>query len=1014
MRKPSFWNRSLNNSRKSHKTRGSRQRRSHVRRDVFLGVEWLEDRRLLAAGALDTTFGTGGQVVDDLGVGKDEEIYASAIQADGKLVVAGMVRTPGGSGRDFLIARFNSNGSLDAGFGPGGKFVMNVSDPDTTNLDDQVNDLVVLPDGRILAVGTATKATGPGQDKKGFALVQLTSDGVLDTSFDGDGKLITVLQDLQGNNIASNASSVALQSDGRIVVGGTSTATAASGTRGDFAVARFNPSGTFDTTFDTDGYTIVDVDSSSSGFAVDVLSDIAIQSDGKIVAVGHGDTNDLDNSPNTTQTSQDLVMMRFNTSGSLDTSFSVDGKVVTDVASGSQDFASTVVVQTDGKIVVGGRATISASSSDNDFVIARYIDNGTRDTSFTPSGVLFIPFADNSDFAEDLVIQPDGKYVIGGNIVSSADKSEFGLARVLPSGQLDTSFGTGGRARTQFASTQSIQSGELLLQHDGKIHVAGWVEETGHSSNIAMARFESDLVVRTITGTSTVNEGAPYTLYLWSTDPTTSQWTINWGDGDETVTGNVASVTHVYADGNANYTISATVTATTNTTVPIGSTVSVTVKNVPPTATITGAPTTSPIDTAINLTSTVTDPGASDTHAYVWTVTKDNNSYPVVNNTNAAFTFTPDASGTYVVTLTVTDDDGLDTDNKTITVVENTQPVITTLLFGQAAINENGTAILTGTYHDPDAGDMHTVDIDWDGDGIFDFVGEIVTDGSFMLTHLYADDEPGAASDTISVGVRLKDSEDATATGSASLTVNNLAPMVAVNSATVTVGEGQTATNGGTFADVAGDTVSLTATFGTVVKNVDGTWSWSAATGDGPSTQTVTVTASDEDSGSASVNFTLTVNNLAPMVAVNSATVTVGEGQTATNGGTFADVAGDTVFLTATFGTVVKNVDGTWSWSAATGDGPSTQTVTVTASDEDGGSASVNFTLTVNNLAPMVAVNGATVTVGEGQTATNGGTFADVAGDTVFLTATFGTWSRTLMAPGAGLPRPATARRRRR
>ena len=143
-----------------------------------------------------------------------------------------------------------------------------------------------------------------------------------------------------------------------------------------------------------------------------------------------------------------------------------------------------------------------------------------------------------------------------------------------------------------------------------------------------------------------------------------------------------------------------------------------------------------------------------------------------------------------------------------------------------------------------------------------------------------------------------------------------------------------------------------------MVKNVDGTWSWSAATGDGPSTQTVTVTASDEDGGSASVNFTLTVNNLAPMVAVNSATVTVGEGQTATNGGTFADVAGDTVFLTATFGTVVKNVDGTWSWSAATGDGPSTQTVTVTASDEDGGSASVNFTLTVNNLAPTADAGG--------------------------------------------------------
>ena len=154
-------------------------------------------------------------------------------------------------------------------------------------------------------------------------------------------------------------------------------------------------------------------------------------------------------------------------------------------------------------------------------------------------------------------------------------------------------------------------------------------------------------------------------------------------------------------------------------------------------------------------------------------------------------------------------------------------------------------------------------------------------------------------------------------------------------------------------------------------------------------TQTVTITATDEDGGSTSVTFDLTVSNVNPTLTVNNASVTVNEGQTATNSGTFGDVPADTVSLAASFGTVTGDA-GAWSWSYNATDNLPTTMVTITATDEDGGSTSVTFDLTVNNDNPTLTVNNASVTVNEGQTATNSGTFGDVPADAVTLSASIG------------------------
>src|SRR5207244_3449188 len=154
-----------------------------------------------------------------------------------------------------------------------------------------------------------------------------------------------------------------------------------------------------------------------------------------------------------------------------------------------------------------------------------------------------------------------------------------------------------------------------------------------------------------------------------------------------------------------------------------------------------------------------------------------------------------------------------------------------------------------------------------------------------------------------------------------SLVVNNVAPSVAADNASVTVNEGQTASNTGTFSDPGLDTVSLSASVGTVT-GTNGAWSWSFATNDGPDrSETGPITATGSDGAATTTTFSLVVNNVAPSVAANQASVTVNEGQTANNTGTFSDPGLDTVSLTASVGTI-SGSNGAWSWSFATTDGP--------------------------------------------------------------------------------------------
>jgi uncharacterized delta-60 repeat protein len=244
-----------------------------------------------------------------------------------------------------------------------------------------------------------------GSSKNGsnydFALARYNTDGTLDTNFGTGGKVITAI-----GSSTDVAESVAIQSDGKIVAAGFSN----NGSNNDFALVRYNTNGTLDTTFDSDGKVTTAI-----GSANDVAYSVAIQSDGKIVAAGYsrsGGSND------------DFALVRYNTDGSLDTSFDSDGKVTTAIG-GSNDYAESVTIQSDGKIVAAGH---SYMSSNYDFTLARYNTDGTLDTSFGTNGKVATAIGGSDDVAYSVAIQSDGKIVAAGYSYNGSN-FKFALVR---------------------------------------------------------------------------------------------------------------------------------------------------------------------------------------------------------------------------------------------------------------------------------------------------------------------------------------------------------------------------------------------------------------------------------------------------------------------------------------------------------------------------------------------------------------------------------------------------------
>jgi uncharacterized delta-60 repeat protein len=445
-----------------------------------------------AAGELDPSFDGDGRVVTDFGPGDDAS--GIAIQADGKIVAAGSSNA-GVNPANFALARYDPDGSLDLTFDNDGRVVTNFG---TGN--DVALGVAIQADGKIVAAGFSNSG---GNDD--FALARYNPAGSLDPSFDGDGRVVT---DLGGN--FEQAFGVAIQADGKIVAAGFSDSGA---NPQNFALARYNPDGSLDPSFDGDGGVVTDFG------AFDFPHAVAIQGDGKIVAAGFsGAGANPDN----------FALARYNLDGSLDPSFDGDGTVVTDF--GDIDQAFSVAIQADGRIVAAGRSFAGA-----DFALARYNPDGSLDSSFDGDGRVLTDFgADNE--ASGVAIQTDGRIVVAG--VSGGD---FALARYNTDGSLDPSFDGDGRVVTDFGAFDFPHA--VAIQGDGKIVAAGVSGADFNSNDFALARYLPDGgPVNRPPDCSTVTPG---TDTLWPPDHTLQLVTLGRAtdpDGD-TVTLTITAVT---------------------------------------------------------------------------------------------------------------------------------------------------------------------------------------------------------------------------------------------------------------------------------------------------------------------------------------------------------------------------------------------------------------------------------------------------------------------------------------
>src|SRR6476661_8515341 len=394
---------------------------------------------------LDPTFGTGGTVRTDF-AGNIDQANAVAIQPNGQIVAAGSSFSNSKTVEDFIVARYNANGSLDKRFGKNGKittdFFRNV---------DSISAVAIQPDGGIVVAGFA-QLGGSGGTPRVFALARYRNDGTPDTSFGNGGALTTSF----GGSFAA-VSAVMVQPDGKIVVAGTVDFNPdLPGSGLDFALARYNPSGTLDGSFGKGGKVVFDFFGS-----FDQANGAVMQPDGKIIVVGSASYDSVNRDIG-------FALARFNTDGSTDFGFGTGGKQITDFF-GAGAKANGVVLQPDGKFVVAGTASDSATRPvATDIALARYNSDGSLDSAFGIGGETAIPFPDSAtEQGNAVALLSDGKIVVAGAAFKTfATPPDFALVRYNSDGSLD------GTKTTDIAGGTD-EGLAVAIQSDGKVVVAG-------------------------------------------------------------------------------------------------------------------------------------------------------------------------------------------------------------------------------------------------------------------------------------------------------------------------------------------------------------------------------------------------------------------------------------------------------------------------------------------------------------------------------------------------------------
>lgn len=423
--------------------------------------------RLTVDGALDDSFATSGTAITDFGFQQNSPI-ALALQSDGKILASGN----SGNGRN-LIARYNTNGSLDNSLDGDGRVV---------TLFGQANNnllVTVLPSGKIQLVGLTITAAGTH-----FSISQYNSNGSLDNTFDGDGRTLSLFN---ANEDSYFPSSAARQLDGKYVVTTTTVDVLNFINLENIVVRRYNADGTVDATFGTNGKVSTDLmeDSQTS-------KAVAVQDDGKVLLAGFSGFWNFN-------------VLRYTATGELDTNFNDDG-LITEKVESSNDNGRIVLHQNDGKILLIGHQNYNIINTigSSDIAMARYLEDGSLDSSFGVNGKNVSVFGQKVNNVRKAALQPDGKILVL-NVYYTTFPATNGMEviRFNTDGSVDTSFGTGGAI--QISSTSFSSLAAIKVTEDGSFFVAN-------------------------VGLNPLDNSEPFTMYLTSFHSDGSV-NVNFGNG---------------------------------------------------------------------------------------------------------------------------------------------------------------------------------------------------------------------------------------------------------------------------------------------------------------------------------------------------------------------------------------------------------------------------------------------------------------------------------------------------
>jgi uncharacterized delta-60 repeat protein len=390
-----------------------------------------------AAGGLDPAFGTGGTVVTSANYDGSAPPSGVLVQPNGEIVVIAQLTNPATDG-SFGVVRYEANGALDTSFGTGGEATASFTDFINTP-----NDGALQPNGDIVVVGDAENATDTVNE---FAVARFTSSGILDSSFGTGGEVTTAF-----GGVLNPATSVLVQPNGDILVGGSDLKVAKTGTL--TALAMYNSNGTPDTSFGADGTVAVDAVGPVAALGEDAAGDIFVVGDSGEIA-------------------------EFSPAGVLQAS--VTAAPVTVSSTGG---ISSTAFQANGSYLVS--TTVGTGvRRDSDAQVVRHLPAGTVDPSFVNPP---FDFADNAVVATNaiqaLAVTPDGQIVVTG-LHSPASGPIVGLARLDSDGALDTTFATGGTE-----TGPPGQGSAIAVQPNEDIVVAGELEEAGQTPRLVVQRY---------------------------------------------------------------------------------------------------------------------------------------------------------------------------------------------------------------------------------------------------------------------------------------------------------------------------------------------------------------------------------------------------------------------------------------------------------------------------------------------------------------------------------------------